>query len=109
MPIKLHWTEYQDEALRRLRRGGASWATIALACGVSRNAALERAKKLRIRIEPKRAQKAVRVPDLYERPPLPPGHPECWALLTRGTLLEGTPFVSLGAIGRTRGKVIGDS
>ena len=109
MPIKLHWTAYQDEALRRLRRAGASWAAVALACGVSRNAALERAKKLRIRIDRQRAAKPTRVLDMHERPPMSPGHPEAWAILTHGTMLEGTAYVSPGAMGRTRGKVIGDS
>ncbi len=27
-----------------------------------------------------------------DRLPLPPGHPLSWRLLTRGTLLEGSPF-----------------
>lgn len=30
--------------------------------------------------------------DEQERPPLPPGHPVAWEVLTDGTLLEGTAY-----------------
>lgn len=112
MPLKLHWTEFQDRALRQLRAGGASWETIAKACGVSRNAAIERAKKLRIRIArpaPSEPPIATDSPDQTERPALAPGHPLSWAILTEGTLLEGEDFAPLGAIGRRRANVVGDS
>ena len=27
-----------------------------------------------------------------DRPPLPPGHPDTWGLITAGTCTEGTPY-----------------
>ena len=29
-----------------------------------------------------------------DRPPLPPGHPLSWELLTLGTMLEGSPYAN---------------
>ncbi len=31
-------------------------------------------------------------PGQNDRPPLPPGHPVSWSLLTDGTVLEGEPY-----------------
>ncbi len=112
MPLKLHWTERQDRALRQLRAVGTSWEVIAKACGVSRNAALERAKKLHIRVaRPSTVKSSIAAiaPELSDRLSLAPGHAVSWAVLTEGTLLQGERFTSLGALGRTRAKVVGDS
>lgn len=105
MPKPLRWTEAQEATLRRMRAGGAAWATIAAALGVSRNAAAERAKILKIKME-RPELVPVEAPD---RPPLPPGHPLSWGLLVADTILAGSAYTPPGAMGRKHRGVCGDS
>lgn len=46
MPQKIVWTEAADGTLLHLRRNGTTWDAVAAALGVSRNAAIDRAKRL---------------------------------------------------------------
>ena len=90
------WSAPRDARLRRLRREGATWAAIAAALGVTIDAARERGR----RIGAPRACRAAPPPDSTPdsapedpaRPPLPPGDPRAWGLLTAGTLLAGTDW-----------------
>lgn len=91
MPQKIRWTEAADALLVRLRhQEGASWDRIAGALGVSRNAALERGRRLHVLLPERAAPAAAR--DERDRPALPPGHPASWGALIAGTVLEGTPY-----------------
>lgn len=93
MPAPLQWTDEGDRTLRALRQAGASWDRIARALGVSRWAAIERSKLLGAHLPLPRAPRLAPDPlDDPDRPPLPPGHPLAWAILTRGTVLEGTAY-----------------
>jgi hypothetical protein len=87
------WTPSRDARLRRLRQDGASWAAIGAALGVSACAARERGRRIGAPRPPAAARTAARTAapeDDPARPPLPPGHPRSWGLLTQGTLLAGT-------------------
>jgi hypothetical protein len=94
MPQKLLWTEPRDAQLRRLRGDGASWDMIAAALAISRNAAIERGRRLGARLPP--PARVAEVEDRYlrdpRRDPLPIGHPMPWGLLTAGTSIAGEPF-----------------
>jgi hypothetical protein len=93
MPAPLHWTETGDRTLRNLRHDGASWDRIARALGVSRWTAIERAKLIGAHLPLPRPTRFTPDPlDDPDRPPLPPGHPLAWGILTAGTLLEGTAY-----------------
>ncbi len=89
MPQKLSWTAPADAQLRDLRAQGACWADIAAVLGLSRNAALERGRRIGARLPPR---PTVLADEDAERPCLPPGHPVTWGALTAGTLLEATPY-----------------
>ncbi|MGC8470473.1 MAG: AsnC family protein, partial [Acetobacteraceae bacterium] len=85
MPQKIRWTEAADALLVHLRHHeGASWDRIADALGVSRNAALERGRRLHVLLPERVAHAAVR--NERDRPALPPGHPASWGALIAGTL-----------------------
>ena len=88
MPQKLTWTEPNDLALKRARAEGLSWDEIARAFGVSRNAVIERGRKIGA-ARPAPAPAPDRVPD---RVPLPAGHKLAWSLLTENTLLAGSAY-----------------
>ncbi len=88
------WTPALDTRLRRLRAEGAGWPVIAAALGVSPDIARERGRRLGARPPPAPPPPAAEDPD---RPPLPPGDPRAWGLLTQGTLLAGTPWPGWGA------------
>ncbi len=103
MSRRLEWAPAKDAELRRQRDEGQTWDAIALGLGVSRNAAIDRAR--RIGIPPRRAGEAPaagaassspRAPWQPEedpnRPALSPGHPLAWEILTSGTLLGGTAY-----------------
>jgi hypothetical protein len=89
MPKKLHWTEAQDLAIRRMRVEGATWDAIAAALGVSRYTAIERGRRIGAPRPPPEFSPA---PEDPRREPLPAGHPRSWSVITDGTLLEGTPY-----------------
>ncbi len=89
MPEKLIWTEPRDAQLKRMRSQGLPWDAIAAALGISRNAAIERGRRIGARLPP---PEYVPEPEDKERPPLPPGHPASWGAIVAGTCLEGTPY-----------------
>jgi hypothetical protein len=73
-----------------MRAGRASWDAIAAALRISRNAAIERGRRIGARLPVAELSPIVEDPD---RPPLPPGHPTTWGLITAGTSLEGEAYV----------------
>ncbi len=89
MPHKLAWTPAQDALIRRLRAAGATWDTIASAFSVSRFTIIERGRRIGAFRPPPELKPPPEDPD---RPPLPPGHPDCWHVLTKGTVLEGSNY-----------------
>ena len=89
MPQKLHWTEGQDNQIRRLRAEGASWDAVATALGLGRWTVIDRGRRIGVR----RPLRQVLPPrEDPGRAPLPAGHPRTWSILTAGTVLEGTPY-----------------
>ncbi|MCW3477671.1 AsnC family protein [Limobrevibacterium gyesilva] len=93
MPQKRLWTPPQDARIRRLRGEGASWDAIAAALDVSRNAAIERGRRLGARLPPPVQRRAAAAePQDPAREPLPPGHPAAWDAITAGTAFAGTPY-----------------
>jgi hypothetical protein len=91
MPRRNIWTEGQDSQIRRLRTEGANWETIALALGLNRWTVSERGRRLGAF---KRPRLPISAPD--ERESLPAGHPDSWGAITRGTCLDGVPFLPPG-------------
>lgn len=91
MPAPLVWSPGSDHALARLRAERRSWDTIARALGVSRWAAIERAKAIGAHA-PRHPQDRPAPRAEPGREPLPAGHPVAWAVLTEGTLLAATPY-----------------
>jgi hypothetical protein len=93
MPHKLCWTHVTDARLKRLRVEGASWDDIAAELGISRNAAIERGRRIGARRPPPSATAPPEDPD---RLPLPPGHDASWGALVAGTLLNGRRYPTWG-------------
>jgi len=89
MPQKLCWTAAQDLTIRRMRIEGATWDTIAGALGVSRYTVIQRGRRIGAQRPPPELGPP---PEDPRREPLPAGHPRSWAMITDGTLLEGTPY-----------------
>lgn len=89
MPKRIEWTAAQDTKIRQMRAANASWDSIAEAVGVTRWTAIERGRRLGARLSPPVGQQTTGDAD---RPPLPPGHPETWGVITKGMLLEGMPY-----------------
>lgn len=91
MANQLVWTGLRDAVLATLRRQGLSWDAVAASMGISRWAAIERAKLIGAHLplppRPPRPQ-----PGACNREPLPAGHPVTWQALTAGTLLAGTAY-----------------
>ena len=85
------WTPPRDAQMRRLRMEGATWAEIGLSLGVTAEMARERGRRIGAPRRPATAAQPPREED-QARPPLPPGHPRAWRLLTEGTLLAGSPW-----------------
>ena len=92
MPVAITWTHLADARLLHLRALGRPWHSVAVELGVGRNAAIERARRLGLqpvtRIQPPPRPVVERI----DRPPLPPGHPVSWQVITAGTCLEGEPY-----------------
>ena len=82
------WTAPRDFRLRRLRREGASWETIAEELAVSPAAASARADRIGAP-EPAPGQNGRDDP---AREPLPAGHQLAWGVLTQGTWLAGSRY-----------------
>ncbi len=98
MPQRITWTEQADTELLRLRRAGATWDAIAHRLAVGRNSVVERGLAL-LRGSTAAAPPARAVPPVAparprptDRPPLPPGHPVAWAVLTEHTALAGCAY-----------------
>jgi hypothetical protein len=89
MPKKLVWTEAQDMQIRRLRREGACWDTIAAILGFNRWSVIERGRRIGARPPPREFVPPAEDPP---RDPLPAGHPRSWGVITAGTVLENTPY-----------------
>lgn len=109
MPQKITWTEAADAEILHRRAEGATWDSIAHAIGVSRNAVLGRAQALREGrpeiLAPRRPaprDDAAAAEQDADRPPLPPGHPIAWTVLTEGTGLAGAAYPDPMADGRRR-------
>ncbi len=89
MPRKLEWSPPRDAVLCRLRAEGASWDAIASELAISRNAAIERGRRLGARLPPRPAEPAPPDPN---RPPLPAGAEGSWGVLVQGTSLEDSAY-----------------
>lgn len=89
MPEKLVWTDPRDARLKRMRAQGASWETIAAALRISRNAAIERGRRIGARLPP---PEHVPEPEDLERPPMPAGHSVSWGAIVAGTCLAEHPY-----------------
>ncbi len=89
MPQKLVWTGPKDMQVKRMRANRASWDAIAQSLGISRNAAIERGRRIGARLPPPDFTAVVEDPD---RPSMPPGHEISWGLITAGTCLAGEPY-----------------
>jgi len=90
MPQKLVWTAPGDARLKRLRAEGHSWDRIAAELGISRNAAIERGRRVGARLPPPEHKPEPEDPD---RPPMAPGHWVSWGVITAGTCLADEPYV----------------
>jgi hypothetical protein len=89
MPKKIVWTDAQDSRIKRMRAESASWDSIAVAVGVTRWTVIERGRRIGARLPPPDFEPA---PEDPERLPLPPGHPDTWGAIIKGTALEGMPY-----------------
>jgi hypothetical protein len=90
MRALVEWTDVLDTRLCVLRHAGVTWDGIAEAMGLPRNTVLERGRKIGARRATLRPVFAV--VESKDRPPLTPGHPESWGLITAGTVLEGVAY-----------------
>jgi hypothetical protein len=89
VPEKLIWTDPRDALLKRMRAQGTAWETIAGALGISRNAAIERGRRIGARLPP---PEYVPEPEDPERPAMPAGHSVSWGAIVAGTCLAGEPY-----------------
>lgn len=105
MPQRLIWTDRHDAALLRLRSAGCSWDAIGGTLRVSRNAVIERGRRLGARL-PRRILEQQERED-PERAPLPAGHPVSWQVLVGGTLLAEEKYPAAEPIGRRYSLAIG--
>lgn len=78
MPPPLTWSEAQAARLTQLRASGASWDAIAAEMGMSRNACIERARKIGAHVK---RQAGDAPPPPERRMPLPAGHPDAWSII----------------------------
>jgi hypothetical protein len=118
MPRKLVWNDRRDEWLKELRHRGHSWDGIASMLSITRNAAMERARRVHAllpRPQPGRPDgapaEALLLLGLLEdpdRPPLPAGHPVAWTVLVEGTSLAETPYPKQPPMGHARVCVLGE-
>ena len=96
MPVKRLWTATEDRQIANARAARHSWDIISAALGFSRSSVIERARALGIpRLTPVPADPESEA----DREPLAAGDPLAWAVLTEGTLLEGTDYPARYATG----------
>lgn len=100
MPLKLEWSPPRDAVLCRLRAEGASWEAIAAELVISRNAAIERGRRLGARLPPMPREPAPPDPN---REPLAAGAEQSWGALVAGSLLTGSLYVWLNPMTRNLG------
>jgi hypothetical protein len=89
--VAQRWTPAMDSRMCRMRLDGLSWAAIAGALHLSRDAVTARGRRLGLQRPLAPAPAAAPEMDL-SREPLPAGHPIAWDLLVEGTCLAGTPY-----------------
>jgi hypothetical protein len=90
MSRKVVWTDAQDTQIRRLRREGATWDSIACELTLTVWAVTERGH----RIGAGRTQNdCAEPPEDPLREPLPAGHPRSWDAINAGTVLAGAPYL----------------
>lgn len=82
------WTEADNQLIYSLRALGETWASIAIAIGVSEGAVSVHAQHAKLR--PLAPVRVAAVPARLA--PLPAGHSESWGAITAGTWLEGEPW-----------------
>lgn len=90
---KIYWTKAQDAVIRRGRAKGLSWEAIGAAMGLSRNAVIERGRRLRVDGGLPTAQPASKPKSHREQlghGPLPPMHPDAWSIIAG--LSAGAPL-----------------
>jgi hypothetical protein len=99
MPQRIVWTEQADTEILRLRRAGLTWDAIAYGLAVGRNSVVARGLLLLRGTQDAPPARAVTPtvrpaapPPVTDRPPLPPGHPIAWAVLTEHTSLAGCAY-----------------
>ena len=100
MPRKLEWSPPRDAVLCRLRAEGAGWEAIAAELAISRNAAIERGRRLGARLPPMPREPAPPDPN---REPLAAGSVESWEPLVAGSMLEGCEYVWANPMTRNLG------
>lgn len=98
--MKKHdWTLWQDATIRTMRADGNGWDAIAIAVGVCRWTTAQRGRELGCaHVKPPHP---FQVPDTPNDPPprdnrfweaLPPGHPDTWGVIVRGSVLDGVEY-----------------
>ena len=87
---RTRWTEELDARLMALRAARLTWDAIASEMSLGRNTVLERGRKLGAR--PAAPPVAGPPEEAADRPARPPGHPACWQLITRSTVLDGALY-----------------
>ena len=91
MPQARQWTETADRTICEMRGAGETWSAIGRRLGLARSTVIERGRRLRA-AAPKKMAAPPKRDDLLDdanRPPLPPGHPLTWGLLTSEPFPEG--------------------
>jgi hypothetical protein len=89
MPQRPLWTDGQDTQIRRRRREGANWETIAMELSVAMRAVVQRGRRIGAAPPPPGSTPPIDDP---EREPLPAGHPTSWNAINAGTVLQGQPY-----------------
>lgn len=83
------WTEAEDALIIKMRGTSATWDAITETLGnVTRWTVIQRGNAIgAVLPEPEEGEE-----EDPDRPPYPAGHPETWGLITKGTVLEGSPY-----------------
>lgn len=102
MPAKRTWTDSDTETLRKMTSEGISSPVIAHRLGVSEGYIRNQRQRFCLELPPHLARRnaylkppvmpVVIVPETKRTEAFPPGHPETWGPITRGTCLEGVPY-----------------